>query len=288
MTKTQKIGTAQMLACSLLWSMAGIMFKYIPWNGVVIASLRAAIAGAVVLAFIRIRGMELSVSAKTIPTGIAKGLTCLLFVVANKMTTAANAIVLQYTAPVFLLLFSALIYGRRFSRADVTAVGLTLAGISLFFLGQFDAGRMIGNLIAVAAGASMGVMYMLMGEVTESERLSSVLIGEAFTFLVGVPFLFLYPPAVTAVPAAFIVILGIFQLGIPYILYSLAAGKCSPLACCLLGALEPLLNPLWVLIFYGEKPGVFALIGGAVVIATVTVWSMLPSFAGKRKEAEPR
>ena len=65
MTKTQKIGTAQMLACSLLWSMAGIMFKYIPWNGVVIASLRAAIAGAVVLAFIRIRGMELSVSAKT-------------------------------------------------------------------------------------------------------------------------------------------------------------------------------------------------------------------------------
>ena len=288
MTKTQKIGTAQMLACSLLWSMAGIMFKYIPWNGVVIASLRAAIAGAVVLAFIRIRGMELSVSAKTIPTGIAKGLTCLLFVVANKMTTAANAIVLQYTAPVFLLLFSALIYGRRFSRADVTAVGLTLAGISLFFLGQFDAGRMIGNLIAVAAGAAMGVMYMLMGEVTESERLSSVLIGEAFTFLVGVPFLFLYPPAVTAVPAAFIVILGIFQLGIPYILYSLAAGKCSPLACCLLGALEPLLNPLWVLIFYGEKPGVFALIGGAVVIATVTVWSMLPSFAGKRKEAEPR
>ena len=288
MTKTQKIGTAQMLACSLLWSMAGIMFKYIPWNGVVIASLRAAIAGAVVLAFIRVRGMELSVSAKTIPTGIAKGLTCLLFVVANKMTTAANAIVLQYTAPVFLLLFSALIYGRRFSRADVTAVGLTLAGISLFFLGQFDAGRMIGNLIAVAAGASMGVMYMLMGEVTESERLSSVLIGEAFTFLVGVPFLFLYPPAVTAVPAALIVILGIFQLGIPYILYSLAAGKCSPLACCLLGALEPLLNPLWVLIFYGEKPGVFALIGGAVVIATVTVWSMLPSFAGKRKEAEPR
>ena len=288
MTKTQKIGTAQMLACSLLWSMAGIMFKYIPWNGVVIASLRAAIAGAVVFAFIRVRGMELSVSAKTIPTGIAKGLTCLLFVVANKMTTAANAIVLQYTAPVFLLLFSALIYGRRFSRADVTAVGLTLAGISLFFLGRFDAGRMIGNLIAVAAGASMGVMYMLMGEVTESERLSSVLIGEAFTFLVGVPFLFLYPPAVTAVPAAFIVILGIFQLGIPYILYSLAAGKCSPLACCLLGALEPLLNPLWVLIFYGEKPGVFALIGGAVVIATVTVWSMLPSFAGKRKEAEPR
>ena len=168
----------------------------------------------------------------------------------------------------------------------MTAVGLTLLGISLFFLGKYDAGRMIGNLVAVAAGASMGVMYMLMGEVTEAERLSSVLIGETFTFLVGVPFLFLAPPALTAVPVTLIVILGIFQLGIPYILYSLAAGKCSPLACCLLGALEPLLNPLWVLLFYGEKPGVFALIGGAVVIATVTVWSMLPSFTGTKKEAE--
>ena len=286
MTRTQKIGTVQMLACSVLWSMAGIMFKYIPWNGVVIASLRAAIAGIVVWLFMRRRGHAVSVSKRTVPTGIAKGLTCLLFGVANKMTTAANAIVLQYTAPVFLLIFSALIYGRRFSQADVTAVGLTLLGISLFFLGQFDAGRMIGNLVAVAAGSSMGVMYMLMGEVTESERLSSVLIGEVFTFLVGVPFLFLMPPALTRVPTALIVILGVFQLGIPYILYSLAAGKCSPLACCLLGALEPLLNPLWVFVFYGERPGVFALIGGAVVIITVTVWSMLPSFAGKRKEAE--
>ena len=161
MTKTEKTGTAQMLACALLWSMAGIMFKYIPWNGVVIASLRAAIAGVVVALYMRAGQMPLTVSARTIPAGIAKGLTCLLFVVANKMTTAANAIVLQYTAPVFLLLFSALLYHRRFSRKDVAAVCLTLAGISLFFLGQFDAGRMLGNLIAVAAGASMGVMYGL-------------------------------------------------------------------------------------------------------------------------------
>ena len=83
-----------------------------------------------------------------------------------------------------------------------------------------------------------------------------------------------------------IAVLGVFQLGVPYILYSLAAGKCSPLACCLLGALEPLLNPLWVLIFYGEKPGVFALIGGAVVIATVTLWSLQPSRSTGEKAAE--
>ncbi len=273
----ERIGALQMLACALLWSMAGIIFKYIPWNPMVIASLRALIAGCVVWLFMRWRRMPVTVSGKTVRTGLAKGLTCLLFVVANKRTTAANAIVLQYTAPVFLMIFSALIYHRRFYRADVIAVGQTMLGISLFFLGQFDAGKMIGNLIAVGAGVSMGAMYMFMGEVTESERLSSVLLGEVFCFLAGLPFVFLTKPELSGTPVMLIAVLGIFQLGIPYILYSLAAGKCSPLACCLLGALEPLLNPLWVLIFYGEKPGFFALLGGAVVIATVTVWSILPA-----------
>ena len=284
--KKETVGTLQMLACAALWSIAGVMFKFIPWHAMVISAVRAAIAGATVFLFMRYRGIGLLFSRKTLSTGISKGLTCVLFVLANKLTTAANAIVLQYTAPVFLLLFSAVFYHRRFSRADVTAVCLTLAGISLFFLGQYDVGRMLGNLVAVAAGASMGAMYMLMGEVTESERLSSVLVGEAFTFFVGLPFLFMAPPSLTATPVILIAVLGVFQLGVPYILYSLAAGKCSPLACCLLGALEPLLNPLWVLIFYGEKPGVFALIGGAVVIATVTLWSLLPSRSTGEKAAE--
>ncbi|MBR6113819.1 MAG: EamA family transporter [Oscillospiraceae bacterium] len=282
----EKTGAAEMLACAVLWSMAGILFKYIPWNPMVIASVRALIAGCVVWLFIRFRGMPLSVSRRTLSTGLAKGMTCLLFVVANKLTTAANAIVLQYTAPVFLMLFSAAFYHRRFSRADVTAVTLTLLGISLFFLGQFDAGKMLGNLVAVGAGVSMGAMYMFMGEVTETERLSSVLIGEIFCVLAGMPFWFLTPPALSARPVFIILILGIFQLGIPYILYSLAAGKCTPLACCLLGALEPLLNPLWVLLFYGEKPGLFALLGGAVVIATVTLWSVLPARRAAKPETE--
>ena len=91
---------------------------------------------------------------------------------------------------------------------------------------------------------------------------------------VGLPVLLTAPTAFTPLSVTLIVILGVFQLGIPYILYALAAGKCSALACCLLGALEPLLNPIWVLLFYGEKPGTFALLGGAVVILTVTLWSI--------------
>ena len=84
------------------------------------------------------------------------------------------------------------------------------------------------------------------------------------------------PPTLAPVPVTLILVLGVFQLGIPYILYALAAGNCPPLACCLLGALEPLLNPIWVLLFTGEKPGLFALLGGIVVILTVTLWSLRP------------
>ena len=273
MTK-EKTGMLQMLSCAALWSMAGVMFKYIPWHPLVIAALRAAIAGIVVYCFLRARKMRFVFSRRTLWTGVSKGLTCVLFVVANKLTTAANAIVLQYTAPVFLLIFAVVFLRRRFAREDVAAVILTLAGITLFFFDRLGAGQVLGNFAAVAAGMSMGLMYLLMGEAEEDERLSSVLVGEIFTVAVGLPVLLTAPTAFTPLSVTLIVILGVFQLGIPYILYALAAGKCSALACCLLGALEPLLNPIWVLLFYGEKPGTFALLGGAVVILTVTLWSI--------------
>ena len=272
--RKETVGTLQMLACAALWSIAGVLFKFIPWHGMVIAALRALIAGAVVFLYLRAKGMRFLVNRQTVPAGVSKGLTCVLFALANKMTTAANAIVLQFTAPVFLLVFSAAMFHRRFRRGDVLAVLLTMGGISLFFLDRLDRGAFLGNLVALAAGLSMGVMYMLMGEVNEEERLSSVLVGELFTVLLGLPFLFLTPPELSARPVLFILILGVFQLGVPYILYALAAGKCPPLACCLLAALEPLLNPVWVLLFYGERPGPFALAGGAAVILTVTVWSL--------------
>ena len=272
--KKETVGTLQMLACAALWSIAGVMFKFIPWHAMVISAVRAAIAGATVFLFMRYRGIGLLFSRKTLSTGISKGLTCVLFVLANKLTTAANAIVLQYTAPVFLLVFSTVFFRRRFRRGDVLAVALTLGGISLFFLDQLGPGQLAGNLVAVSAGMAMGVMYMLMGEVTEAERFNSVLVGEVFTVLIGAPFLFFTPVELSFRPVLFILILGVAQLGIPYILYALAAGKCPPLACVLLAALEPLLNPIWVLLFYGERPGPFALAGGAVVILAVTLWSV--------------
>jgi len=275
-------GILQMLLCALLWSMAGVMFKYIPWHPMAIAGIRAFVAGITVLVYIWLRRLPFIVNRHTLLTGAVMCGTCTLFVLGNKMTTAANAIVLQYTAPVFLLLFSVLFLHKRFQRADVVAVLCTLFGIALFFFDQMDAGKLAGNLISIAAGASMGLMYMCMGEAEPPERFSSILLCEIFTSLIGIPFFPAGNMDLSFTPVFLIIILGIFQLGLPYILYALASASCPALACSLLAALEPLLNPLWVLLFFGEKPGTFALIGGAVVIGTITLWCVLGE---KKKEA---
>ena len=268
-------GVLQMLLCALLWSMAGVMFKYIPWHPMAIAGARAFFAGLTLLAYILLRRLPFIVNRHTVLTGAVMAICCTLFVLGNKMTTAANAIVLQYTAPVFLLLFSSLFLRKRFRRMDVAAVLFTLFGIGLFFFDQMDAGKLAGNLISIASGAAMGLMYMCMGEAKGAERFSGILICEIFCSLVGLPFLAVGDVEFSFLPVFLIVVLGIFQLGLPYILYALASESCPALACSLIAALEPLVNPLWVLLFYGERPGVFALLGGSVVIATITLWCVL-------------
>lgn len=265
----------EMIVCASLWSIAGIFIKLIPWNGFVISSMRSLFAGITVLAYIGIKRYKIILNKRTLAAGLLMGCTYTAFVAANKLTTAANSIVLQFTAPLFIVIFSAVLFGQRFKRRDIIAVLCTFAGIAMFFLDKLDGGYMLGNIFAIVAGAFMGGMYIAMGRAKNTERFSAVLIGQLTAFVIGLPFAFTTAHEISVTPVLSIIILGVFQLGIPYILYSRAAEYCPPLACSLLGAIEPLLNPVWVLLFDGEKPGIFALIGGVIVIASVTAWCAL-------------
>jgi len=268
----KNVAILQMLICASLWSIAGIFIKLIPWSPFVISGARSAVAGIVVFVYIKIKGLPVIVNRKTLLSGLIMCLVYTCFVVANKLTTAANAIVLQFTAPVFILVFSALFFKQKFSRADLLAVIFTLAGISLFFLDQLTPGHLLGNIIGIGAGMFMAGMYITIGNADSTERMSCVFFGQLMTAVVAIPFIFITKPQVTMVPLLSILILGVLQLGVPYILFVKAVEHCPPLACSLLGAMEPLLNPVWVAIFDGETPGVFALFGGIVVVATVTLW----------------
>ena len=272
--------SVEMLLCAALWSIAGIFMKLLPWSGLAVASLRSLIAGLTIAGYMLLRGIRLRLTPRTLKAGVMTGCVYLCFACANKLTTAANAIVLQFVSPVFIVVFSALFLGQRIRRADLAVVLCTLLGIALFFFDQLRPGYVLGNLVAITAGMFMAGMFMMVGEIRGEERFSAILIGQSFTFLVGLPFVFLTKPVFTGAALASILVLGVFQLGISYILYAKAAENCPPLACCLLGALEPLLNPVWVFLFDGERPGLFALIGAVIVIGSITVWTVL----GQRKE----
>jgi drug/metabolite transporter (DMT)-like permease len=207
------------------------------------------------------------------------------FIAANKLTTAANAIVLQYTSPVFFVLFSMIFLKKKFRSKDYVVVGVTMAGIVLFFMDRITPGNMLGNFIAILSGMVFAFMYMFLGEAKdESVRISGMLVGTMISALVGIPLSFVYPPEQISLPIVLAVIgMGIFQLGIPYILYSAAMNFTSTLVCSVLASAELLLNPIWVYLLTGEAPGLWAFIGATVIAATVTLW-----VASDARNAKPR
>ena len=270
MTKNKAI--LEILLCSGLWSIAGIFMKLIPWSGFAIAGARGIFAAGVMAAFMALRRLRFTLNRRSAFVGLCLCGTMTLFAVANKATTAANAIVLQFTAPIWIMLISGLLLHRRFRPRDKLAAGLTLAGIALCFADGLGAGNLKGDCVAVGSGLCLACYYISLEGSPEDERMTSVLVAHCLTVVIGLPVFLAERQPLSAAALGSVAVLGIFQLGVPYVLLAHASGWVSPLVISLLSALEPLLNPLWVAIFDGEAPGPTAMAGAALVVATVTAW----------------
>lgn len=270
----KKRAVLYMVTCALLWSTGGIFIKLLPWNPMAIAGLRSLISAVVYLLFMRSQGIKFVLNKHSILSGMFLTGVFIFFIAANKMTTSANAIVLQYSAPIFILILSALMFKQKFRKGDILTVAATTIGISLFFLDKISGGYVIGNILAITAGLFFASMFITNGRADDQSRSSGILLGHIFTALIGVPFAFFTPTLINGSTISIILALGILQLGIPYVLYGMAARHCSPLACSLISAIEPLLNPVWVFIFNGEAPGFYALGGGVIVISAVVSWTI--------------
>lgn len=266
-----------MALCACLWSISGIFIKWISWSPFLIAGGRSLISAAVLGLFMTVSRIRIQVCHSSLCAGISLGVSFLCFVSANKLTTAANAIVLQYTSPIFILIISALFLHQQIKKREAAVVCAAAAGILLFFLDQLSPGNIAGNFLGILAGFFLSIMFVLIGLAgnNDSIRMSGILFAHIFTALVGIPVGAVFTASISTREICLILILGIFQLGIPYILYAIAAKDCSPLACSLIGMLEPLLNPVWVFLLDGEAPGPFALAGAAIVIAAVACWCVI-------------
>lgn len=271
----QRKAIVQMLICATLWSIAGILIKLIDYNPFVIAGFRGLFAAITVGFYMMVTKQRLVLSKQVLLSAFFLAATFFCFVSANKLTTAANAIVLQFTSPIFIMLISAVLFRQRFKPLDYITVLLTLSGIAVFFVSGLRDGHLAGDLVGVLAGVFMAGMYISVNRTDKTAKMSGIFFGQVLTAVVGIPFIFFTQGTMSSVAVISIVVLGVVQIGIPYILLALASNHCPPLACSLIGALEPLLNPVWVFIFIGERPGVFSIIGGIIVIVGVTTQCIL-------------
>lgn len=267
-------GTLLMALCAAMWSTGGVLTKLIPWNSMTIAGFRSLIAAAIIGLFMLASHKKMCINRRSLAISIALAGMAFCYISATKFTTAANAITLQYTAPVFLLLYQALFQHKKLRVPDYLVVFVALGGIALFFLDQLGGGTLLGNCIAIVSGLFYAGYFLTTGEVEENTRFSGLFAGNVLAAVIGVPTMFLFDTPFTQQSVIGILALGIVQLGLSYVVYAFAARTCPPLSCALLSALEVLLNPVWVFFTLGELPGPTALLGGAVVIIGVTLWTI--------------
>ena len=274
--------TIYILSAVLLWSTGGLFIKMTALDAFAVNAGRSLLAALTVAIFTHRKGLKLDGFSLLTSFLYAGTLTC--FVYANKTTTAANAIFLQYTAPVYILMLSPLILKEKFRYSDLLTVVICLCGMSLFFLEpQSDTNRLapdvfLGNIAALLSGIFFGLYFVLLRHprsLANKNPALSVFYGNLIIVLIMIPFLLNDPPQPNGKDILAVLFLGVFQIGIAYLLFThgIAAGVRS-LDASIIGFVEPLLNPIWVYFFVGEKPSKWALIGGIVIIFAVAAHTL--------------
>ena len=260
---------------AVLWSTGGLFIKLAPMPASAVACGRSLIAGLFYLVVLRP-----NLRAARWTTAAAYAACIITFVSATKLTTAANAIFLQYTGPAYVLLLSPFLLDEPFRPADAICVVLSLAGMCLFFVGKVEAGQLAGNLLAIASGLFFALAIVLLRREAKSgsgDAIPSTTLGNFLAAALTAPWALQAGPGVFS-PAGVGVLLylGVVQLGLAYLLFTRGVRKVPAAEASLISMLEPVLNPVWVLIGFGERPGPWALAGGAIVVAAVVVRTLLP------------
>lgn len=268
------MGIGLVALASVLWSTAGLLFKWVLWNPAAIAGIRSGIAATVLLIYWLVKYKKLPPlpTQKKALGALNYMVLVLLFVSANKLTTAANAILLQFTSPIWVIVLARLFLKEPMRQSGIITSIVVLLGMGLFFFDNLSIGGMLGNGLAVLSGIAMAVMVVSLKGVKTGSPLEIIFWGNVFTFLAGIPFYGGIEFSAQNVMA--IGLLGVFQVGVAYIFYCAGIQKLSALEGVLITVLEPLLNPVWVLLLYGETLSVPALVGGAIVIAAVLFQSV--------------
>lgn len=254
------------------WSTSGLLIKLVPLNAMAIAGGRSLIAALVLLVYLRRPRITFSLSQ--IVASLAYAATMITFVLANKLTTPANAIFLQYLSPAFVAVLGIWFLGERPRPVEWIIIAVVIAGMGLFFIDRLSFRGFVGNIVAIVSGLFFALFIVFMRKQHEGSPLESMLLGHLITALVSIPF-WIGSPLPDAAGWGALLALGVFQIGLSSISFAFAVKHVTALGTAIITLIEPVLNPVWVFVFSGERPTLAALAGGLVILSMVTLRSVL-------------
>lgn len=258
-----------LVGASFCWSLAGVLIKFVAtsWPGLAVAGGRGLIAAIFLL--LTSRRLRFHFSRDQVIGALGYASCTITFCVATTMTSAANAILLQYTAPIWVALLGAWLLREPATRADWVTIAVALGGMTLFFKDSLTLGHLAGDVLAVLSGVGFAGMTIALRKQKDTSAVESIILGNLLAFVIGLPWLVGAPLLPTAGWVA-LGLLGVVQLGVSYWLYARAIKHVTALEAVLIPVIEPILNPVWVLLFMREKPSQWALVGGVIVLSAVT------------------
>lgn len=264
----------QLIGAALCWSLAGVLIKAVAesWPGLAVAGGRGGIAAVFLL--LTNRRLRFTFSRDQLLGAVGYAACTVTFCLATTLTSAANAILLQYTAPVWVALLGAWLLREPATRADWLTIVVALGGMALFFKDSLTLGHLGGDLLAVLSGVCFAGMTIALRKQKDGSPVESIILGNLLAFVIGLPWIVQAPPLPGAGWGA-LLLLGTVQLGFSYWLFARAIKHVTALEALLIPVMEPVLNPVWVLIFMGERPSPWAIAGGAVVLGAVTVRAVI-------------
>ncbi|MCR5725452.1 MAG: DMT family transporter [Treponema sp.] len=276
-------GPVALIICAVLWSTGGIFLKNIAWNGLAIACIRSLISGSFMLLVTRQRVHFFVRDEKSLVNkestivywlaALSYALTMILFVASNKLTTSANAILLQYTCPIYIILLAPFLTGEKNRPSDyITVIGVML-GIILFFADGLESGNQLGNILAALSGLCYAMATIFMRRCRGYSG-GAMALSHLITAVVCLPVVIQ-----SGMPGqkslVFLLLVGIVSIGIPSILYTVGIKNVRALTASFITMLEPVLNPVWVIIFAGEVPSVHTIFGGALILGFIMIRSVI-------------
>ena len=282
-------GQGAIFLCAMLWSTSGLFIRLLDWHPVVIGGGRSVLAAVVLLALRlfsrrrRSRSSGMTMPEKAPPRkvltfaafGLCYAATMILFVIANKLTASANAIVLQYTAPVWAALLGWLVLREKPHWEHWCAMVLVGLGMLLVFSGGFAAASLLGDALALISGITFAANSVVL-RLNKNDNPADILIfSHIQCLLFSVPFFILYPPSFSVNSIFCILFMGIFQIGAASALFAYGIRRVPAVQAMLIAAIEPVLNPVWVLLAIGEKPAISVIAGGGLIVAAVIFSSTL-------------